>query len=337
MWVPSSIHHFAKVYKYCGGSWKEVGIPDVDENSVSEKASMQTRITEKQEIMGRFRHQGLSQFILIALLCGSFPFGDLGFHDLTVVEAASFIASSRRHIPNNSAAPGTNTSSRAKASSKQTPTNTVCNLQQDDECPLPDDEDVSYPHPDLNAEQVTKICMDALRCRKPEQSLEICFNYSTDRCRAAVGGSLDEFIQYANNPVFGKLINCEYNILSVGPIIAGSVHRGAMQTVLIDVQKALNVGDVIKAAQQQQQNSGSPQQQRRRPSARERRKQRLLAEQGKDAEAIEENGSDGGSAKPVNGKQRFLWTLQQERRPPRQDCWLVHEVMFVENAGMLTV
>lgn len=33
---------------------------------------------------------------------------------------------------------------------------------------------------------------------------------------------------------------------------------------------------------------------------------------------------------------RFLWTLQKERRPPRQDCWLVHEVLFTDNALQLT-
>ena len=40
---------------------------------------------------------------------------------------------------------------------------------------------------------------------------------------------------------------------------------------------------------------------------------------------------------PSNEERRFLWTLQKERRPPRQHCWLVHEVLFVKNAYQLTL
>ena len=143
----------------------------------------------------------------------------------------------------------------------------------DDECPLPDDEDMSYPHPDLNAEQVTKICMDALQCRPASQSLEICFNYSSDRCRASVGGSLEEFVRYADNPVFGSLVNCEgYDIVSIGPIIPGGTHRGAMQTVLVDIRPPRSQ----QPQQQQQDHSTSSQGQqqpprRRRPSSEDRR------------------------------------------------------------------
>jgi hypothetical protein len=34
---------------------------------------------------------------------------------------------------------------------------------------------------------------------------------------------------------------------------------------------------------------------------------------------------------------RFLWTLQKERRPPRQGCYLVHECIYVRNAYDLTL
>jgi hypothetical protein len=40
---------------------------------------------------------------------------------------------------------------------------------------------------------------------------------------------------------------------------------------------------------------------------------------------------------PGSEERRFLWTLQRERRPPRQGCWLVHEVLFVKNAFQLTL
>lgn len=41
-------------------------------------------------------------------------------------------------------------------------------------------------------------------------------------------------------------------------------------------------------------------------------------------------GKDGGG-------RTFLWTLQQERRPPRQGCWIIHEVIYVKNAFQLTL
>ena len=34
---------------------------------------------------------------------------------------------------------------------------------------------------------------------------------------------------------------------------------------------------------------------------------------------------------------RFLWTLQQERRPPLTGCWLIREVLAVDRAIDLTV
>ena len=256
--------------------------------------------------------------------------------DVMEVEAASFIAPQQHMTITKSdihfTGPAKTLSKREKSSTG------ICVHQSwDDECPLPEDMDVSFPHPDLNAEQVAKICMDALHCRPPQQSLEICFNYSSDRCRAAVGGSLKEFIQYASNPVFGTMVNCDgYHIVSVGPIIPGSMHRGAMQTVLVDVQKPLNVEDIVKSAQLQQQQppngaQASQQATRRRPSAMERREQRLKAEAGETGK--EATGNDGVD----DGRRRFLWTLQQERRPPRQNCWLVHEVLFIKNAFALTL
>jgi hypothetical protein len=176
--------------------------------------------------------------------------------------------------------------------------------------------EVTFPNPDLNAVEVATLCMNAMKTKKCNDSLEICFNFSSDRCRAAVGGSLEEFIQYADNPVFGALVNCDdYKILSIGPIIPGGQHRGEMQTVLMDIKKGFTVNDAIKAAEQKQ---------RKRPTIEERLRQRELKERGETEEVVEEDRS-----------RRFLWTLQKERRPPRQDCWLVHEVLFTKNAFQL--
>ncbi|KAL7531159.1 hypothetical protein ACHAXR_003877 [Thalassiosira sp. AJA248-18] len=128
----------------------------------------------------------------------------------------------------------------------------------------------------MNAQDAVTTCMDALLQNdvpKENAGLEVCFNFSSDRCRAAFGGSLEDFILHASNPTFGSMTNAnEYSVLSVGPVIAASMTRGAMQTVSIKVT-------------------------------------------------------------PAKGNDRtFLWTMQQERRPPRQGLWLVHECIFVENA-----
>jgi hypothetical protein len=41
----------------------------------------------------------------------------------------------------------------------------------------------------------------------------------------------------------------------------------------------------------------------------------------------------GSSAEP----RTFLWTLQRERRPPLQGCWIIHEVLYVKNAYAQTI
>eukprot|EP00984_Skeletonema_dohrnii_P015200 scaffold6516_cov68-Skeletonema_dohrnii-CCMP3373.AAC.1 len=113
-------------------------------------------------------------------------------------------------------------------------------------------------------------------------------DYSSDRNRAAQGGSFDEFITYASNPTFSTMVNAkEYSIENVGAYIPPTNTRGAMQTVLVKVQ-------------------------------------------------------------PLKGEERsFLCsisyfysiltillsrTMAQERRPPRQGLWLVHECFNIENA-----
>ena len=144
-----------------------------------------------------------------------------------------------------------------------------------------DEDFIPFPHRDFTAPDVVQMCMDTLtHNNKPyaNAGLEVCFNFSSDRCRAAQGGSLEAFVQYAANPVFGSMIDAlGWQVVSTGPIIQGTKTRGAMQTVLVNVQ-------------------------------------------------------------PRKGEERrFLWTLQQERRPPRQGCWLVYECLFVENAYSLTL
>jgi len=185
--------------------------------------------------------------------------------------------------------------------------------------------DITRPHPDLNALSIVTHCMDSLHAETPQKSLEVCFDFASDQCRAAVGGSLDAFIDYANNPVFGTMVHCDsFQIISVGPLIAGGKHRGAMQTVLVEINKGITVNDALQTAVKKDA--------KKRPGRLSMRKQ--LAEEERQRH---ENGDAIAPPQDDPNRRRFLWTLQQARRPPRQDCWLVHEVLFMKNAYELTL
>ncbi|CAJ1937986.1 unnamed protein product [Cylindrotheca closterium] len=192
---------------------------------------------------------------------------------------------------------------------------------------------IKEPNPELNGLEVATLCMNALQHEMPQKSLEICFNFSSDRCRAAVGGTLEEFVRYAANPVFGKLVRCpSYDIISVGPIIPGSNVRGDMQTILIQLSKGDGVSEALNQAIQSHNSNveGGGAVANRRPI-----EERIAEMDAKmKGETIPKPSEvEGARTKPI----RFLWTMQKERRPPRQNCWLVHEVLFVNNAHQLTV
>ena len=68
-------------------------------------------------------------------------------------------------------------------------------IGDDEECDFTDGDlsqvDLSkclpFPSPDILAENVVTLCMDALSCNdepKANAGLEVCFNFSSDRCRA---------------------------------------------------------------------------------------------------------------------------------------------------------
>ncbi len=109
--------------------------------------------------------------------------------------------------------------------------------------PLPTSNDFMTP------EEVVTTCMRYLQGKgevTPTQEragLEICYNFSSDSCRMANGGSLESFLQRANNPVFQTMVGCaQWEVVNVGPEIAGTPTRGAMQTILIDVVPRLAEG-----------------------------------------------------------------------------------------------
>jgi hypothetical protein len=106
-------------------------------------------------------------------------------------------------------------------------------------------------NPDFIPEEVVTTCMDFLQNNddpRPNSGLEVCFNFSSDSCRAANGGSLEAFMQYAKNPVFQAMVDChKWEVLSVGPEIPGTNTRGAMKTVLVKVvQKKVEGGRELK-------------------------------------------------------------------------------------------
>ena len=134
--------------------------------------------------------------------------------------------------------------------------------------------------------------------------------------------------------------NCDqYTILKTGNVIPGTQFRGEMQTFLIQIQKGTTAKDIMQSWEKT-----NPQRNpNRRLTLEERVRQRAEAAAAANQQQLPSNPSnqqenDGsGEGSVQNGRGiTFLWTLQRERRPPRQDCWLVHEVLFTENAGMLT-
>ena len=172
------------------------------------------------------------------------------------------------------------------------------------------------PNPTFQAIDVVHACMDTFIENRHDSKvgLDVCFAFSNDRCRAAIGGNINEFYQYATNPTFTYLTSCvSYRIISMGPIIQGTTHRGSMQTVLIDVIPSITTSMI--------QPSSKPSQQY--PSKTNTKQQ-----------SSNQNSSCNNTPAPPR---RFLWTLQQERRPPLQHCWMIHEVLYTKNAFQQTL
>lgn len=190
------------------------------------------------------------------------------------------------------------------------------------------------PSPELTGLEVAILCMDALQYQKASEALEVCFNFSSDRCRAGVGGTLDQFVRYADNPVFGALVNCDdYEILSVGEVIPGTAHRGPMQTVYVEITDGMSMKTVQKEVRQQSRTSRGG-----RLTLEERYRQRGLTPEGDRLEPeLDDQWGKIMEDEVQDGKRRFIWTMQLERRPPRQDCWLVHEVLSTKNVFQQTL
>ena len=181
------------------------------------------------------------------------------------------------------------------------------------------------PNPTFQAIDVVTACMDTLVQNRHDTKigLDVCFAFSNDRCRAAIGGNINDFYQYATNPTFTYLTSCvSYRIVSMGPIINGTVHRGAMQTVLMEVIPSITTSmtTIIETLP-------------RRPRPLSNIKYTTSTTQHTINRSSSDTHNDDMSLDrntPV--PRRFLWTLQQQRRPPLQNCWMIHEVLYTKNA-----
>ena len=102
--------------------------------------------------------------------------------------------------------------------------------------------DIPTSNDSMTPEEVVTTCMRYLQGKgeltatQEIAGLETCYNFSSDSCRMANGGSLESFLQRANNPVFRTMVGCaRWEVVNVGPEIAGTPTRGSMQTVLVSV------------------------------------------------------------------------------------------------------
>ena len=197
------------------------------------------------------------------------------------------------------------------------------------------------PNPTFQALDVVTACMDTLVQNRHDTKigLDVCFAFSNDRCRAAIGGNINEFYQYATNPTFAYLTSSvSYRIVSIGPIINGTAHRGSMQTVLMEVIPSITTSmktttiRTIRAVPSSSSAAASPSlPPPPSPNVKDAAINRLSID------ATDNNTSLDQKTTPTSTPRRFLWTLQQERRPPLQNCWMIHEVLYTKNAFQQTM
>ena len=102
-----------------------------------------------------------------------------------------------------------------------------------------EDDSVPQPDPIYSDEAVVALCMNALGRNDdpiPDAGLRTCWNFSSDMCRAAVGGSLADFLKYARNPTFAQLVDHESWSGKLGNRIPATQTRGALATTMVTVQ-----------------------------------------------------------------------------------------------------
>ena len=161
---------------------------------------------------------------------------------------------------------------------------------------------LSGPSPTLDAEDVVShICCGLQHVDNPNPGcgLEQLFQFSTNECRAALTArrgtdEMDAFVEHSNSQALQPLLRCSAYDVGEPKLIAGTPTRGALCTYVVTVWETSTAF--------------------RHHSGFERRA----------------NLEDCWLADDSTGSERaeeVRFTLQQERRPPLQGCWLVKEIL----------
>lgn len=153
----------------------------------------------------------------------------------------------------------------------------------------------SEPSPELSpADVVTALCrgLQSNQVPTPDAGIERVYHFTTYECRAALTarkGYKSGVERFVQHAMLYSLVECRsFRLVGEPTIIAGTQTRGAMASLAVDVQ--YDPGFRFKSGFE-----------RRAPPA---------------------DADDGASE-----GERYLFTLQQERRPPLAGCWLVRSLM----------
>ena len=170
---------------------------------------------------------------------------------------------------------------------------------------------VVHPSPELGVVQMARVLCTALRDQDEATALRTLFEFTTPQGRVALAppapqagrrSSVDEatFVQTASHPLL-CLLGCEsFRILGEPTVIPPTQTRGGLATVKIEV---------------------SP-----------RTSSRLLSRLSSSSAPVERSLAAEGEA-PLPLRQ-FVLSLEQQRRPPLQGCWLLKEGLAMERSTL---
>ena len=180
---------------------------------------------------------------------------------------------------------------------------------------LVDDVDVSTsvvrPSPELGALEMAKVLCTALRDQDEATALCTLFEFTTPQGRVALAppapragrrSSVDEatFVQTASHPLL-CLLGCDsFRILGEPTVIPPTQTREGLATVKIEVNP--------------------------------RTSSRLLSRLSSSSASVERSLAADGEA-PLPPRQ-FVLSLEQQRRPPLQGCWLLKEGLAMERSTL---
>ena len=161
----------------------------------------------------------------------------------------------------------------------------------------------SGPSPSLDAEFIVSlICfgLQHLDTPDPDRGLERLFYFATSECRAALTArrgieELDRFVGHANSQALQPLLRCSDFDVGEPILIPGTPTRGAITTFVVTVWDKTTPFRHHSGFERQANLEDC-----------------WLAEAG---------------TSPSDRTELVRFTLQQERRPPLQGCWMVKEIL----------